>query len=206
MELDELKKSLEDAEKVLSNAREEYLAAKINWETQNKMVLYLKSEYNEKSGNLDDMEWLIKHPDQPGQYNALEEKIKELYGGLYKGIQYGGYVHDGDYIPIQQAFILRLRDCDGGTSYRENIEHFMENFLQYLKPFDIISSRYDDSFPEVSVVGFQYESTESGLSYIGYEPIEDVWYHYTLAYCTPNPNRKFKTLEQILDYIYDIVR
>lgn len=206
MELDELKKSIEDAEKVRSNAREEYLAAKTNWETQNKIVLNLKSEYNEKSGNLDDMEWLIKHPEQPGQCKALEEKIKELYGGLYNGILFGGYVHDGNYIPIQQAFDLRLRDYDGETSYRENIEHFMENFLQYMKPFETISSRYDDSFPEVSVVGFQYESTESGLSYIGYEPIENVWYHYTMVYSTSNPDKKFKTLEQALDYIYDNVR
>lgn len=206
MELDELKKSLEDAEKVHSNAREEYLAAKTNWETQNKIVLNLESEYNQKSGNLDDMEWLIKHPEQPGQYNALKEKIEELYGGLYKGIRIGGYVHDGNYIPIQQAFDLCLCDNFGEPSYRENIEHFMENFLQYMKPFETISSRYDDSFPEVSVVGFQYESTESGLSYIGYEPIENAWYHYTMVYSTSNPDKKFKTLEQVLDYIYDNVR
>lgn len=206
MELDELKKSLEDAEKVLSNAREEYLAAKTNWETQNKVVLDLKSEYNKKSGNLDDMEWLIKHPEQPSQYNALKEKIEELYGGLYKGILISGYVHDGDYVPIQQAFNLQLCDYDGETSYRKNIEHFMENFLQYLKPFETISSRYDDSFPEVSVVGFQYELTGSGLSYIGYEPIENVWYHYTMVYGTLNADKKFKTLKQALDYIYDNVR
>jgi hypothetical protein len=97
-----------------------------------------------------------------------------------------------------------LCDYDGKTSYRKNIEHFMENFLQYLKPFETIISRYDDSIPEVSVVGFQYESTESGLSYIGYEPIENVWYHYTMVYGMVNADEKFETFKQALDYIYGI--
>ena len=203
MELDELKQLLETAELELTEARDEYIETKKVWEDKNQTVRDLRLEYNQKSGNLENMEWLINNPEQPGQYKALEKKITELYGGIYSGIHPCGYTHNGDYIPIQQSFDLRLRNYDGDVSFRENIEHFMENFLIYLNPFEEISSRRDDSIPEVSVVGFQYQSVESGLSYIGYDPTEDCWFHYKMTFGMVDADKKFKTLTQALDYIYD---
>lgn len=203
MKLKELSELIKISATELESAVDEYLAAKEKWQKIRTSHNALMVEYNQKSGNFDSMEWLIKNPTAEGQYEAISKKMKELYGGNYNGVHHSGYVHNGNHKPIQQAFDLHLTNYDGDVSHRKNIEHFLENFLCYFVPYMEISSRYDDTFPEVSVVGFQYKSEDSGLSYIGYDPEESAWYHFTMRFGTVNTDKKFKTLTEILDWIYE---
>ena len=158
--------------------------------------------------NFSSMEWLIKNPTLPGSHEALSEMMKNLYGGEWNGVHPSGYTHDGKYNPIQKNFEFNCRvyskDKDAEV-YKNNIRHFVENYVQFFEPLETIESRWSNKFPKVNVVGFQFMSRSSGLDYLGYDPEHGDWYHYTVRYSKPDIERKFENFDAALAFAFDYV-
>jgi hypothetical protein len=142
----------------------------------------------------------------PGAYDAIRKMIVELYGSEYNGINPSGYVHNGDYKPIQKSFDLSL-DTYGKPKkkelFKKNCDHFVENFLPVLEPYLDISSRWDDKFPEVKVVGLQFKSDNGGLDYLGYDPETGDWYHFTMVYGNTDIKRKFGFWDEAFEFAFN---
>ena len=158
--------------------------------------------------NFSSMEWLIKNPTLPGSHEALSEMMKNLYGGEWNGVHPSGYTHDGKYNPIQKNFEFNCRvyskDKDAEV-YKNNIRHFVENYVQFFEPLETIESRWSNKFLKVNVVGFQFMSRSSGLDYLGYDPEHGDWYHYTVRYSKPDIERTFENFDAALAFAFDYV-
>jgi hypothetical protein len=174
----------------------------IKCKLQEKLLLVINED------NLKDPAWLIKNPTMPGAHEATKELVEKHYGGEYNGPHPSGYHHDGKYNPIQKNFDFSLRDYSK-TGNREvfykNCLHFIENFLSLLEPVMQIESRWNNKFPEMKVVPFNFRSEPSGLDYLGYEPVEKVWYHYVLRYGNTDVERKFKSFDEAFDFAFKLV-
>lgn len=153
--------------------------------------------------NFKSMKWLIENPTEPGQYEAMQKLVNNLYGGEYNGVHPSGYTHDGEYNPIQQDFQLSYGEYGDHARDRNNIEHFMKNYLEYLKPVVDIHSRWNDKFPEMKVVPFQFSSKTSGLDYLGFNPDDKKWYHFNMVYGRVDTKEVFESLDQALDFVRD---
>lgn len=159
--------------------------------------------------NLCDMEWLIKNPTMPGSEDAMRNMITSLYESEYRGVYPSGYIHDEKYKAIQKNFefqCVSYSNKDKTGLMKDNIRHFVENFLVFLEPHQEIESRWSDKYKKVNVVGFQFLSRESGLDYLGYDKVKDEWYHYSLRYRRSNIEHKFDNFEQALDFIFDFAK
>jgi hypothetical protein len=166
---------------------------------QEKLLLELNKN------NLDDPEWLILNPTLPGAHEGMLRLFKKHYGGEYNGPHPSGYIHDGNYKPVQKNFNFWLNTYgkhDRRNELKQNCDHFLQNFLQYLKPVIEIGSRWDNRFPQVKVVPFQFCSEDSGLDCLGYEPTEGVWYHYTLVYGRADTQRRFDNWDAAFEFAY----
>lgn len=203
MKIKDLKENIKKTEEEIKELRleDEKLRKKIQRKV--KALEKLKIEFNKD--NFKSMEWLIQNPTEPGQYEALREMFNNLYGGEYNGIHPSGYIHDGEYKQIQQNFNIIYGEYDyhDHVQDRKNIEHFMENYLGFLKPVMEVESLWDDKYPAVNVVPFQFSSKSSGLDYIGYEPEGKKWYHFTMVYSRVDVKRDFDSLEEALDFVRD---
>lgn len=155
-----------------------------------------------------DMEWLIKNPTMPGSHEALNKKIIEMYGGEYNGVHPSGYVQNENYEPIQKSFEFHVEIYSNENRkekeqiYKDNIRHFVANCLKYFQPFMTVGSRWNDTYPEVDVVAFRFASEDTGLEYLGYDPDEKVWYHFSMVYGTTDVKKKFNNFEEALDFIF----
>ncbi len=162
--------------------------------------------YDMYKHNMDDMEWLIKNPCMPGSHEAMENKIKKLYGGLYNGVHPYGYVADDNCVAIQKNFefctdVYNYENKDEIKAQRKsNIKHFVSNYIKYLVPYVKIRP-YD---VEIDVIGFQFQATDCGLMSLGYDPNGDVWYFYETAYGNIRVKKQFNNFEEALDFIFEI--
>jgi hypothetical protein len=157
--------------------------------------------------NLKDPQWLLLNPTLPGAHEATQELVKTLYGGEYNGPHPSGYIHDGKYGPIQKNFDFWLRNYSDDSKHdlvKRNCEHFVETFLPMLSAHTEISSRWDKKFPEMKVVAFQFRSEESGLDYLGYNPENQRWYHFTMRYGSADTQREFQTFAEAFDFAYTL--
>lgn len=157
--------------------------------------------------NLKDAQWLMLNPTMPGAHEATLELVKSLYGGEYNGPHPSGYIHDGKYNPIQKNFDFWLKNY-GDDSKRalvqKNCEHFVETFLPMLGAHVEISSRWNDKFPKMKVVAFQFRSEDSGLDYLAYNPDNRLWYHFTMRYGSVDTQREFQTFAEAFDFAYTL--
>lgn len=192
VELEELRKEYERIGKQIE----------VKYKLQEKLLLVINED------NLKDPAWLIRNPTMPGAHEATKALVEKHYGGEYNGPNPSGYHHDGKYKPIQKNFDFSLRDYSK-TGKREvfykNCLHFIENFLPMLDPVMEIESRYNDKFQEMKVVPFNFRSESSGLDYLGYEPVEKVWYHFTQCYSRTDVERKFKSFDEAFDFAFKLV-
>jgi len=159
--------------------------------------------------NLGDMEWLIKNPTIPGSEEAMQNMITSFYESEYRGVYPCGYIHDAKYKAIQKTFkfqCVSYSNEDNTEIMKSNIRHFVENFLEFLEPYQKFKSRWSDKYEKVNVVGFQFLSRESGLDYLGYDKVKDEWYHYSLRHGKTDIEYKFDNFEQALDFIFDFVK
>jgi hypothetical protein len=155
--------------------------------------------------NLKDPAWLFKNPTMPGADEATENLVKELYGGTFNGPHPSGYIHDEKYKPVQKNFDFWLKVYskeDKRDLLKKNCDHFVENFLTLLEPVMEIESRWNKKFEPMKVVPFQFRSEESGLDYLGYEPVEGTWYHFTLRYGNTDIERKFKNWDEAYEFAF----
>jgi hypothetical protein len=153
-------------------------------------------------GNFGSMEWLIKNPTMPGSSEALDNKFKELYGGNYSGVYPDGYTHD-NYKPIQKnfSFVLGYSDKEKRIA---NCKHFVDNYMQFMVPFDETQSRWTKEFPTKKVIGFQFKATEDGLHNLGYDPEEGVWYYYTTTYGKNDTEKVFANFDDAIEFAYEL--
>lgn len=155
--------------------------------------------------NLKDPVWLIQNPTMPGVHEAINELFERDYGGIYNGPHPSGYLQDDDYRPIQKNFEFWFKDYGAETKYDErkrNCEHFLENYLHILNPVMEISCRYGDRFPEMKVVPFQFRSEDYGLDYLGYNPEDGCWYHFTMVYRRTDIERRFSNFSDAFHFAY----
>lgn len=156
--------------------------------------------------HFDDFEWLLLNPTLPGVHEATDKKIKEIFGGDYKGVSaHAGYFHDDKYKPIQKC-IEFIFTAWGDTEEnileaKRNIRLFVDRFLHVLKPVMEVSSRWNDDIPETNVIPFRVCSLESGIVYVAYDPEKKEWFDVELSYGKSNARRKFKDFEECLDFI-----
>ena len=159
--------------------------------------------------NLNNLEWLIRNPEIPAAYNGLKRIIDRLYGGEFNGPCAQGYIQDENYKPIQANFNFWLKNYDEEVQQRDllktNCDHFVENVLPLLSAVTTTSSRYSEKFPEIKVVPFKFSSEDTGLNYLGYEPIEGVWYHFSQTWGKANTEHKFKDWDEAFNFAYDWV-
>lgn len=157
--------------------------------------------------NLKSLEWLIKNPTAPGYYDAMSAIMKELYGNEWNGPRSAGYTHDGKYNPLQAnfEFHLKLYDYDEVKKAERiaNCKHFVENYINCFEPLTEIESRYDNKFPLVNVVGFQFNSRSSGLDSLGYDPIEGAWYWFTTTYSRTDIRKKFENFDEAIEFAFN---
>lgn len=189
-----------DAELEALSAEYKKLGEKIQRKrkVQEKLLLELNHD------NLKDPAWLFRNPTMPGVYEATQKLIKDQYGE-YTGPHPQGYIHDGNYKPIQANFNFWLKNYGSKTRevYKKNCEHFLENYLHIFDPVMEISGRYGQKFPEMKVVPFQFESEEHGLNYLGYNPEDKKWYHFTMRYGITDIVQVFKDWDAAFNYAYD---
>lgn len=188
---------MEEIAEIIAASQKQYAATRKRYEK-------IFQELN--AANLDDMGWLIQNPTQPGSESAINRKITDLYG--FSGPQVSGYMHDGDYNAIQVNFKLQLKNYSNGKvgkeRYLDNCTHFIDNYIQFLKPLDNIYSRWDEKIPPVDVIALQFDSEESGLSYLGYDPVENEWYYFTRTYGRDDATKKFANADEALSFAYDL--
>jgi hypothetical protein len=156
--------------------------------------------------NLDNPEWLIRNPAMPGAYDGLKRMINRLYGGEFNGPHYEGYIYDDNYVPIQVNFSFWLKDYDKEISQdllKKNCDHFVENILPFLSAVTSISSRYSEKFTKMKVVPIRFNSEDTGLDYLGYEPIEGSWYHFSQRWGKTNTETKFKDWDEAFNFAYN---
>ena len=156
--------------------------------------------------NLKDPAWLFKNPTMPGVHEAIEELIDKHYGGKYNGPNPSGYIHDDKYKPLQQNFDFWLKSYDKPVKdeRKKNCDHFIENFLPLLDAVSEVEGRWSNEFPTMKVVPFQFRSESSGLDYLGYNPEDKSWYHYTMRYGSADVDRKFKSWDEAFDFAYEL--
>jgi hypothetical protein len=201
--MNNLEKLIEQEKAWIKGLRAEYKNVGGMLDMANKRLEQHLLEFNKDK--FDSMEWLIKNPTLPGVHEALEKLFKEYYGGTYNGPHHAGYIHNGDYKPIQINIEFMLKDYDDGGDgeiHIKNCKHFVENYLQFFKPYEEIESRYSDKFPLMKVVGFQFQSESSGLRYLGYNPENENWYCYSMVYRTTDVVCKFKDFDEAIRFAY----
>ena len=164
----------------------------------------IKLELNKE--NMDNLSWLLKNPCEPEVNNKIMSLIREYYGCEYTGGIYpSGYITDNSnsekMIPIQKNFDFML-ESQNLDRVKKNISHFVETFLPHLDGVYEVSSRFSKEFPPVKVVPFQFKSGNSHLDFLGYEPIEKVWYHFTLTYGFYDVKAKFASFEEAFNFAY----
>lgn len=177
-----------------------------------RLVLERKCKFRDKlllqinSENLKNPEWVFRNPTLPGAHEATNDLMNDLYGGPYNGPHPSGYHHDGDYNPIQKNFDFCLSDHTGDNkeTLKKNCTHFVENFLKFLDPVVTVCSQWDDRFPEMKVVPFQFRSESSGLDYLGYNPADGNWYHFTLVYGISDIKQIFYTFDDAFEFAYQL--
>jgi hypothetical protein len=170
-------------------------------EQQEKLLLEINAD------NLKDPAWLLRNPTMPGAHEDTVKLIESLYGGKYNGPHPSGYIHDDEYKPIQKNFNFWLKDYskEGNREmFRKNCEHFIQNFMPLLDAVHEISSLWNDKFPKVKVVPFQFHSEETGLDYLGYCPADTRWYYYTVVHGRMNTERVFNSWHAAFDFAYAI--
>ena len=180
---------------------------KINKKIKHKSELKERLLLELNKDNLKDPAWLFRNPTMPGAHEATNKLFEEQYGGLYNGPHPSGYIHNKEYKPIQKNVEFCLRTYNHEMTrekIKKNCEHFLENYLHMFDAVTEISSRWNNKFPEVSVVPFMFRSEESGLDYLGYCPADNRWYHFTLVYGRINTERVFETWDAAFDFAYDM--
>lgn len=200
-----IQQHIDEANKIIDSLRQEYNDINIKMRDAINMRDMLLYELNKN--RFDDIEWLIKNPNMPGVSDAVDAIFKKQYGGIYNGVLKAGYISNPeDDSPIQMNFDFTTTTYDSENEkeklFKDNIRHFVDNYLQFLKPYMIIKSRWDKKFQPVEVVGFMFHSDECGLQCVGYDPVEKVWYHYEQVYGNPNTKQKFVNFEEALDFMF----
>lgn len=199
---------LQKVDKEMEELRKQYEAL------QKKIVLLAKQQeklfIDVNKENLLNPEWLFVNPNAAGTYEALRDLIKKLYGGDFNGPHPTGYLHDGNYKNCQQNFDFWLKvynDHHGEKKAQiyKNCCHFIENFIHILKPMVQTESRWNDKFPEISVVPFQVKADEGELNYLGYEPLTKTWYHFTCVYGIHDTTREFANFEEAFEFAFNLV-
>lgn len=167
---------------------------------QEKLLLVLNED------NLKDPIWLLKNPTMPGVHAASKKLLDDLYGGEYNGPHFSGYCHDGKYNPIQTNVEFWLKNYGKTTreEFKANCEHFIENFMPSLEAVMEVGCRWDDKFPDMKVIPFQFRSEDSGLDYLGYNPDDQKWYHFTLVYGNTNIERVFESWDDAFDFAFGL--
>jgi hypothetical protein len=202
------KKTLEEVTQQLEDLRKEY--KKIGDKITRAHKVWEKMTEEANSVHFKDIEWLVRNPEQPGQYQALRDWMRKEYGGEYNGVHASGYTHDGNYKNTEQRFELSLKIYDYNKKdhedreklFKSNVRKFVSEVLPLLEYRTTVASRWSDEFPEMKVHPLQYKSESSCLTYLFYQPEEDTWYKGTLTYSRWNVVKKFDSFEEALDHAF----
>ena len=182
---------------------------KINRQFSAKNKHYKKLLLELNKDNLKEIAWLVKNPESPGVYEALNEMFEQFYGGTYNGPHPAGYYHDDNYKPIQKNFEFMI-DSDGRKDrkeeFRKNIDHFLKTFLHHLDPVVEVECRFGNKLPPMKVIPFSFLSESSGIHYLGYEPQKGEWFYIELVYGTYDVLKKFKDFDEAFEFAYETVQ
>jgi hypothetical protein len=157
-----------------------------------------------------DIAWLMQNPNMPGAHEATKDMIVGLYGTEYNGPQPSGYIRiDEKNVVCQKNFEFCFTQYGKETNHREmvkkNCDHFIETFLPHLAPVMEADGGGQETFPDIKVVPFNFQSESHGLDYLGYEPTEGVWYYFTMVYRRTEIVKKFKSWDEAFDFAYAMV-
>lgn len=156
--------------------------------------------------NMENPAWLFLNPDMPGVTEKIQEYFNQQYGGLHNGVCPISTFLDSDGNPIQKNFEIVIpvyRKIEKKDEIYKNCVHFMENFLGILKPVMGISSQWNDEFADMHVVPFLFSSKDRGLNYLGYNPEDSKWYHFTFVHGNTDIKRSFDNFESAFNFAFD---
>lgn len=193
----------ENAKNELDVLKSRYMALGKEIDSKVLEVYLLFTELN--ANNYTKPQWLFANPTAPGVYETIQKLIEDNYG-LYNGPVHSGYIPYENNTKAQANFDFILECYASEPSKKQehrehvlnNCRHFVVNYLKYFEP--VIDMKGN------KVVPFTFRSQESGIDYLGYDPVENIWYHYFLRYGSIEIRKSFPSFDVAIEYAYDLAQ